>query len=81
MLRRELVDNKFLISELWETERMIIRAANLHDVDRLQEIYMQSKSTEGWACPPRMVIDEASNGTCANGPRNFLRTCTNGQKN
>lgn len=48
VLRRESPDNTFLVSELWETERMIIRDANLHDVDRLQEIYMQSQSTERW---------------------------------
>ncbi len=57
MLGRELVDNKFLISELWETERMIIRDANLHDVDRLQEIYMQSESTEGWTWANELTTD------------------------
>lgn len=62
MLRSELVDNKFLISELWETERMIIRDANLHDVDRLQEIYMHSKSTEGWAWNDELTTDYILNG-------------------
>lgn len=57
MLRREQIDNIFLISELWETERMTIRDANLHDVDRLQEIYMKSQSTEGWAWNDELTTD------------------------
>ena len=62
MLRRDLVHNKFLISELWETERMIIRDANLHDVDRLQEIYMQSQSTERWVWDKELTTDYILNG-------------------
>jgi len=62
VLGRELLDNKLLISELWETERMIIRDANLHDVDRLQEIYMQSKTTEGWAWNDELTTDYILNG-------------------
>lgn len=62
MLRRELIDNKSLISDLWETERMIIRDANLLDVDRLQEIYMQSQSTEGWTRDNELTTDYILNG-------------------
>lgn len=63
MLRRELLDNKFLISESWKTERLIIRDANLYDVDRLQEIYMQSqKSAEGWTRDDELTPDYILNG-------------------
>ena len=62
MLRRESPDNTFLVSELWETERMIIRDANLHDVDRLQEIYMQSQSTERWVWDKELTTDYILNG-------------------
>lgn len=62
MLRRELVDNKFLISALWETERLIIRDVDLHDVDRLQEIYMESQSTEGWTRDNALTTDYILNG-------------------
>ena len=61
MLGRELLDNKFIISGLWETERMIIRDANLQDVDRLQEIYMQSRSTE-WTRDDELTNDYILNG-------------------
>ena len=76
--RRELFDNKLLISKLWETERMIIRDANLQDVDRLQEIYMQSKSTEGWTRDDGSTTDYILNGVIkgnlpSDGKKEFYR--------
>lgn len=54
---REPAENKLLVSQLWDTERLIIRDANLQDVDRLQEIYTQSRSTEGWTRADEMTDD------------------------
>lgn len=62
METRELVDNMSLISDLWETERLIIRDANLLDVDRLQEIYRQSENTEGWTRESELTNDYILNG-------------------
>ncbi|WP_291300769.1 GNAT family N-acetyltransferase [Desulfosporosinus sp. BICA1-9] len=62
MLSRELVDNKSLIADLWETERLIIRDANLLDVDSLQEIYIQSQSAEGWTRDHEVTTDYILNG-------------------
>ena len=59
VLRRELVDNKSLISGLWETERMVIRDANLQDVVRLQEIYSHSQSSEGWIWEDKLTTEYA----------------------
>lgn len=59
---RESIDNISYISELWETERMIIRDADLHDVDRLQEIYLQSRSTKGWTRDDELTPDYILNG-------------------
>lgn len=36
------------MSDVWETEEIIIRDTIIQDIDSLQEIYMQSRSTEGW---------------------------------
>ncbi|MDR3584842.1 MAG: GNAT family N-acetyltransferase [Desulfosporosinus sp.] len=77
MLRREPIGNEF-ISELWETERMIIRDANLQDVCRLQEIYMQSRSTEGWTRDEEFtseyILNAVNNGNLPpNGLKEFYR--------
>ena len=86
MLRRKLVDNNLLISELWETERLIIRDANLHDLDRLQEIFMQSQSTERWAWDDELTTDYILNGVNKghlppNGMREFYKIQSITRKN
>jgi len=58
----EQVENKLFMSQLWETERMSIKDANLQDVDRLQEIYTQSRSTEGWTRADEMTADYVLKG-------------------
>ena len=50
------------MSELWETERMIIRDANLQDVGILQEIYSHSQSTEGWIWDDKLTAEYILNG-------------------
>ncbi|MHB8073787.1 GNAT family N-acetyltransferase [Desulfosporosinus fructosivorans] len=77
MLRSELAD-QYLMSESWETERMIIRDANLQDVDRLQEIYTQSQSTEGWTRDDEFTPDYVLNGVVTghlppNGMKEFYK--------
>ena len=62
MLRNEFEGNRFLISELWETQRMIIRDTNIDDVGRVQEIYMRSRSTEGWTRDDAFTNDYILNG-------------------
>jgi len=62
VLKDEFIDNKFLLLELWETERMIIRDTNIEDVGRIQEIYMQSRSTEGWTRDDELTNDYIING-------------------
>ena len=57
MLGGELEDNQYLISDSWDTERMIIRDANLHDLDRLQEIHMKSQNTEAWVWQDQLITD------------------------
>ncbi|WP_088186098.1 GNAT family N-acetyltransferase [Desulfosporosinus sp. FKA] len=48
MARREITNSEFAVLDFWKTEEIIIRDTILEDIDRLQEIYMQSRNTEGW---------------------------------
>jgi len=86
LLRRELIDNEFIISELWETERMIIRDAELQDVDRLQELYLMSQSTEGWIWADKLTTDYILKGINGghlppNGVKEFYKIQTVTHKN
>jgi len=53
----EQVENKLFMSQFWDTERLIVRDAHLHDVDKLQEIYTQSQNTEGWTSEVELTAD------------------------
>lgn len=61
------------MSELWATERMIMRDANLQDVGRLQEIYSHSQTTEGWIwedkLTPKYILEGLNKGHLPPGGR------------
>ncbi|WP_088225767.1 GNAT family N-acetyltransferase [Desulfosporosinus sp. FKB] len=48
MVRKELTNSEVAVLDFWETEEIIIRDTIVEDIDSLQEIYIQSQSTEGW---------------------------------
>ena len=48
MVKRELTNSEVAVLDFWETEEIIIRDTIAEDIDSLQEIYIQSQSTEGW---------------------------------
>lgn len=62
MARRVLTNSEFLMSDFWETERLIVRDTIVEDIDSVQEIYMHSQSTEGWTRNEELTNDYIPNG-------------------